>query len=279
MAFSRERKRAGRDGEPGLRCAPEAGRLFRVRIRLVVLVTAATASLAAFDSSAEEAGGERLARRFEAFVVIDRSENVERIAYADARGHIHAYRYEGGLPALEWENTTLGSAVSSLMVTDVDTDGSLEIVIATTAGRVLFYDSRTFEPEWENRQEPFGDIRCAVAGNVDEDPQQELILATTSRLICLDGSSKLVEWETDGFPGVSDMALGDTDEDGQLELVLNSGVVYDTRHLRIEFESPEPFGVRIDLIDLTGDGVPEVVGEGRDSTLRVFDVRRARELW
>jgi hypothetical protein len=233
-----------------------------------------------------EGGGEvplgrlqRLAERFACFTVIEGNDAGEKMAYADARGHVHVYRFEGGRAVLEWETTSLGSPARGLVATDVDGNGTIELTIATAGGRVLVYDVRTYELLWENGQDPFDGVRCIVVGNVDDDAQPEMVLATMVNRVCLDGLTKMVEWSVEGYADARDMVLGNVDEDEQCELVLNTGVVFDTRHLRAEFESAEPFGDRIDLLDVTGDGVPEVVGEGPDFTLRVFDLRHERELW
>jgi len=224
-------------------------------------------------------GLDRLSQRFDHLRVIDGASGGRRVAYADARGHVHVYRYESGKPVLAWETTTLGSPASGLFVEDVEKDGTVEIVVTTADGRILFFDADSYELVWDNRDDPFDNIRCVLIEDIDRDPQREIVFVTGAYLVVFDSVTKVVEWRSEGFSEVREMVVGNVDDDEQQELVLSSGVVIDTQHHGVEFESEEPFGDRIDLLDLTGDGVSEVIGEGRDSKLRVFDVHRARELW
>jgi hypothetical protein len=69
------------------------------------------------------------------------------------------------------------------------------------------------------------------------------------------------------------------DDDEQLEIIINTGFIIDSRFYNVEFESDTPFGDRISLLDINNDGFPEVIGETPDFTIRVYDIYAQRELW
>jgi hypothetical protein len=217
-----------------------------------------------------------IAQRFDLMFVI---EEPLRIVYADARQHVHVYRFENGRPVVDWEATGLGSRASALVVGDTDSDGRDEIVIATAAGRIVIYDAQTYDLVWENLDTPFQNISALTAENIDDDPQKELVVVADSRLHILDGLSKSTEWKSQREIEGRDIVLGNVDDDEQLEIVLNSGIIIDTRFYSVEFEAEISFGEKISLVDINGDDIPEVIGETGDYTVRIFDIYAEREMW
>ena len=229
------------------------------------------------SQSADLEALEAITQRF-SFVVTLEGDPL-RYLYADAREHVHLYKIENGKSVLEWESTNLSSRASAIFVTDLDVDGRKEIVIATVNGRILIYDANNFELLWENLQDPFDKIDCMVAANIDGDPQEELIFVANSFLYIYDGQRKSLEWQSQREFDAQELLLGNVDDDDQLELIMNTGLVFDTRFYSVEFESEERFGDRIRLFDTNGDGIPEIIGENTDFTVRIFDIYAERELW
>jgi hypothetical protein len=67
-------------------------------------------------------------------------------------------------------------------------------------------------------------------------------------------------------------ARGDVDGDDRIEIVLNTGQVLDSVSAIVEWEDQTFFG-KIELLDIDGDGIPEVLTENPgDGPLKVFDV-------
>jgi len=62
---------------------------------------------------------------------------------------------------------------------------------------------------------------------------------------------------------------------------LNSGTIIDSRFYTVEPFSLKSggFGVRMRLLDMNGDGYPEVFSETAGFALKVYDVYGQRELW
>jgi hypothetical protein len=223
-----------------------------------------------------------LAKAYRYFFVLDPSpEGYPRYMYSDIAAHIHVFVIKKGRPQLDWETATLGSAVTALFVSDVDADGKKEIMVATARGRIIVYDARTYDRLHENFLEPFESIDCMTSANLDNDPQEEIVFIAEKRLNIYDGKSAAMEWRSQQQFQASEILIGDVDDDPQLEIILNTGAIIDSRFYTIEPGSIESgiFGTRIKLFDMNGDGHPEVLGEASGFALKVYDVYARREIW
>jgi len=220
------------------------------------------------------------ATRFPFAVIIPgEGEGKERFMYADVLQHVHVYRIEKGKLVLEWESTNLASRVTALFAQDLYGDGDKEIVVATEAGRILIYDGQEYELLWENLQDPFEKIECMCAANIDSDPQAELVFIANSHLYIYDSMNKNLEWQSQKELHAQEIIVANVDDDEQGEIILNTGTILDSRFYNIEFETEKPFGERISLIDINGDGIPEIFGENCNFSLRIYDVYAEREIW
>lgn len=202
-----------------------------------------------------------------------------RMLYCDQQGHLHVEKIEDGALVADWESTTLGSRATSLFVTDLYGDGKLKIVVSTIAGRVLIYDLATYQLDWENLQLRYSRIDFMRPAQLDNDPQQEVVILADDRLYIFDGYNRNIQWSSTTAMVATFLVIGNIDDDPQPEIVLNSGKIVDGRFYNIQFQTDKAFGDRIDLLDVTGDGYPDVVGEFSDRSIKVFDVWRTREVW
>jgi hypothetical protein len=202
-----------------------------------------------------------------------------RFIYSDRANHIHVYETDKGSMKMAWESTTLGSRATSLFVTDLYGDGDRKLLISTIAGRVLIYKLDKYELEWENLQQRYTRIDFMASANLDGDRQEEVVILADDHLYIFDGYNRNVEWSSTTNMIATYLVIGNVDDDPQLEIVLNSGIIVDSRFYNIQFQTDQGFGDRLSLLDVTNDGFPEVIGEFGDRTLRVFDVWRGREVW
>ena len=259
----------------------EGGNAVRKILMALVVCVSFAAGIAAGQSQKIDVDRlKTIADRFDLLFILEGvGDKPVRIVYADARQHVHVYRLEGDRTVVDWEATALGSRASALMVKDTDADGREEIVIATAEGRIVFYDAETYDLIWENLDAPFQNIECLVTENIDDDPQDEVIFVADSHLHIYDSLSKSKEWESQREFDAQEIVLGNVDDDDQLEIILNTGIVVDTRFYNVEFEAEIGFGEKISLMDVNGDQIPEVIGETGDYTIRIFDLYAERELW
>lgn len=202
-----------------------------------------------------------------------------RVLYTDQAGHLHVMKIDDGELVSDWESTTLGSRATSLFVTDLYGDGKQKIVVSTNAGRVLIYDLATYQLDWENLQLRYNRIDFMAPAQLDNDPQQEVVILADDRLFIFDGYNRNIQWSSTVAVNATFLAIGNVDDDPQPEIVLNTGKIVDGRFYNIQFQTDKVFGDRIELLDVTGDGYNDVVGEFPDRSLRVFDVWREREVW
>lgn len=216
------------------------------------------------------------------FFMLDKSdEGLLRYMYSDAAAHIHVYVVKEGRSELDWETATLGSAVTALFVDDVNVDGKKEIVVATARGRIIVYDGQNYDRLSENFNEPFATISCMTSANIDGDPQQELIFVADSRLNIYDSKSRGREWRSPQTYQATEILLGNVDDDPQPEIILNTGAIIDSKFYTLEASSlmDGVFGMRLHLLDMNGDGHPEIIGELPGYVLKVYDVYAQREIW
>lgn len=201
------------------------------------------------------------------------------LIYADTWGKLHILKSTPRGWKLEWELTNLGVKIRKFFVCDLEADGAQEIVIATVDGRILVYSLGTYQNIWENLEDNFSSIQAIEIANIDGDPQLELIFIADGRIYLVDGISKSKQMVSQRTFDASEIIVGNVDKDPQLEVILNSGVVLDSRFYNFEFTWDKPFGDRIMLFDMNNDGIPEIVGEFADHSLRIFDVYMRREVW
>lgn len=202
-----------------------------------------------------------------------------RFIYSDKAGHVHVYEQDGDHMKVAWELTTLGSRATALLVNDLYGDGRLMLTISTVAGRVMIYDLSTYELDWENLQLKYTRIDHMAAAQLDGDRQLEVVILADDKLYIFDSYNRNLQWSSTTNMVASYLVIGNVDDDPQLEIVLNTGIIVDSRFYNIQFQTDQIFGDRLELADFTGDGYPEVIGEFADRSLRVFDVWRGREVW
>jgi hypothetical protein len=236
-------------------------------------------------SMSEELNAEGLAdmaKTYKYFFVLDSTEEgVLRYMYSDYASHLHVYVVKNGRSELDWETATLGSAITALLVSDVTGDGRKEIWVSTARGRIIVYDEQNYDRMYENFIEPFQSISCMTTANIDNDPEEEVIVIGDGRLNIYDGKNGALEWKSTATFAATEIILGNVDDDPQLEIILNSGTIIDSRFYTVEPYSLKSgsFGVRMKLLDMNGDGHPEIFSETTGFALKVYDVYGQRELW
>jgi hypothetical protein len=199
------------------------------------------------------------------------------LVLGDRYGLVRIYHLTHGHSAQKWESKQLDGLVDEVRAADLDGDGYEDVFTASSsAGMFYVWDAVTFESRFESLTTDFQLIHTYTFGNVDEDPQTEIIINADKRIYYLDGLTFNREWTSLQEYEATRMACGDVDGDRRNEIVLNTGQVIDSRSGDVEWED-EVFGSRIELLDMDGDGLPEVLTESDDAPMKVFDVDHRKE--
>jgi hypothetical protein len=175
-----------------------------------------------------------------------------------------------------WRSKQLSGAVDEVIAADLDGDGLEEIIARTNAGNLYVWSMPRLTPRYESLNADFKKIHAIATGNLDDDGQDELIVNADRRLYYLDGRSFNREFTSFTEYECTRMRCGDVDGDLTNEIILNTGQVIDGRTGEVEW-SDEVFGARIDLADVDGDGIPEVLTESDGAPLRIYDVDLRKE--
>lgn len=205
--------------------------------------------------------------------------NAWGMIYADVYGKIYIKRATSRGWKREFEITNLGAKVKKYDILDIENDGVLELVIATMAGGILIYSLDDYTNTWENIEDDFSSIEAFDVANVDNDPQLEFIVLANGTLYIIDSLDKNRQWISERKFSATELIVANVDKDEQMEIILNTGIVIDTKFYVIDLEWDKPFGERISTFDMNNDGIPEVIGEFSDYSLRIFDVYSQREVW
>lgn len=219
----------------------------------------------------------RLASRYDTFAMVP-NDSQGRVVYGTNRGYLHLLRPVGSRYREIWVSPSHTARIEKVIVADLEGSGSYQIVAYNVRGWILVYDVDTFGLVWKSPEQQFRSIDALTVGNVDADPQQEIIFLSEGRLYFYDGLHFIEEWRSDIVYNARDLVVGDVDGDGQPEVVLGSGHVLDPRFRTIKWESQEPFGTHLELADIDGDGKMELIA-GTNETVRIWDLDERREKW
>ncbi len=206
---------------------------------------------------------------------IDRND---RIIYGDANGRVHVLEDRNGQFEEIWLSDYLEGAICGLFLNDINDDGLDELVVFTERGRIHYIDDKDYRVIWSNPPGEYAHFNGHMIKNIDEDPQPEIIICADGCLVIYDGRDQYEQWrsEQDNL-AAKDILIEDVDGDGNSEIVLSDGYVFDARFFDLEWQSSEQFGDRIDSIDIDGDGIKEIIGEFQGRYIRVFDIDLRRE--
>jgi len=197
------------------------------------------------------------------------------MVYGDRFGTVRAVQITSGRANELWRSRPLDGAVLEVLVEDLNGDGRVEVIVRTPR-RLYVYDDR-FNQRWESPEGQYvGAIAAIALGNVDEDPAYEIVVLGDEFLDYIDGAQFNREYRSSQTYRSTQMAIGNVDSDFSLEIVLNEGYVVDAVRGATEWQS-EIFGEYIELADIDGDGLDEILGYAKDQPMRIFDADDQQE--
>ena len=231
--------------------------------------------------------------------------NDRRIVYGDRLGLIHVVRFKDERFQEEWVSPKLRGPISQVFIADLDRSEGIEILAYTELGEIIIFRASDYGEVWRSTDDEFETISGMVVQNIDDDPQLEMVFTAESvsdvasyrpanrrgspedleqdrahqisRLYVYDCLNLFMEWSSEQGLSAESICIADLDDDGVLEIALNTGFVVDASFQRVEWRWPDGFGQKIGFADLDGDGIPELIGEYQSVTrprrsIRVFDV-------
>ncbi|MCK4872555.1 MAG: PQQ-binding-like beta-propeller repeat protein [Phycisphaerales bacterium] len=159
------------------------------------------------------------------------NDGVTETLALDEGGNLHCL--QGELP--EWDVNTgdgVGGDGSTPAIANLDDDPFLEIVVVGQS-YVHCYDGGSLGVEqWSYPRDWGAQVSPPVIADIDGDGHHEVICGSWYYLYCLDGTDGSLKWSMDfsgddeGYLGRSPIAVGDPDNDGELELVVGGADIF-----------------------------------------------------
>lgn len=195
------------------------------------------------------------------------------LAVAERFGTVQVFKADGRGVARIWKSNRLSGVPEEILAADLTGDGFDDsLVCRTTGGKVYVWRLADYAQVWESLPGEYQSIACFTVANVDEDPAREIVLLADRRIVYVDGVNFTREFTSIREYEATMIRCGDVDGDGRVEIVLNSGQVLDSVSGDVEWEDEQFYG-KIELLDIDGDGMPEILTENEyGGPLKVFDV-------
>ena len=166
--------------------------------------------------------------------------------------------------------------ILQVLSANVDQDDSLEIIVVTEKGMSLISDLESMATLVMSIDEH---ISFAAIKDLDQDDVMEIAFLYSDDSYGSDKQLNVVSFNTPNISifstNVSDavqIEFGNVDNDSNLELVLNNGLVYDTQTWENQWFNGTTFGNRsVTIGDYNGDGIDEIAGANTWGNLAVYN--------
>ncbi|MFK8016453.1 MAG: thrombospondin type 3 repeat-containing protein [Gammaproteobacteria bacterium] len=175
--------------------------------------------------------------------------------------------------------------VADIAIGDADNDGVDEVVVITSEfggpGNLYLLNAETYAIE---RTLPYGGDSSIAVGNVDADPELEIVTGT-GWVLEIVGGTVTEQWDNTAVSFGADVTLGDVTLDGIDDIVAVLGFdlirAYDATVNAQSFEIDAGSNHRsLDVHDVNDDGIDEILyGFAQLGRLRAYDVQTREELW
>jgi outer membrane protein assembly factor BamB len=216
---------------------------------------------------------DHFAARYEPFTIV--LGHQRRLLYGSYRGTLHLL--EGAQSKLVEKTTRdLWSPVVRMLAADLNGDGQEEVIGVTQDQRLFVLNGEDLSDIWNTPLRLFSSIKAITVGDVDGDGQADIIMVADDHLRFYSGMHNTEIWKSTETYTDTEIAFGDVTGDGKAEIVLASGVVMGALFRDVIWKVSEGFGSKIDLFDIDNDGMLEIIGQGPDGLMRVFDVDERR---
>lgn len=193
-------------------------------------------------------------------------------AIGDRFGTVQVTKMDAQGMSRVWKSIQLSGIPDEVLTADLDGDGLDDSLLCRTSnGKIYAWGLDGYSLLWESLPSDYNMVMCFTTANMDEDQANEIVMIADRRIVYVDGASFTKSFTSINEFEATQIRCGDVDGDDRVEIVLNTGQVVDSSTGEIEWED-NPFFGKIELLDITGDGIPEILTENPgNGPLKVFD--------
>ncbi len=172
-----------------------------------------------------------------------------------------------------WKSNQLSGVPEEVITADMDGDELEDTILCrTSTGKVYVWSMDGYTLVWESLPNEYEVISCFTTANMDDDQANEIVMVADDHIVYVDGASWARQFRSLNEYQATQVRCGDVDGDGRVEIVLNTGQVVDSLSGDVEWED-QTFFAKIELLDIDGDGIPEILTENPGGgPLKVFNV-------
>ena len=201
------------------------------------------------------------------------------LAIAERFNTVQIFKVEAQRRSMVWKSVQHSGYPEEIIVADLNGDTLDDALLCrTNAGKIYVWSLEDYGLLWESLSNEFTSITCFTTANVDDDREAEIVLIADGKIVLINGDSFTKVLTSISDYNATMVRCGDVDGDGRVEIVLNTGQVLDSKSAEVEWED-EQFFRRIELLDIDGNGVPEILTENEGTgVLKVFDADLRREV-
>ena len=194
-------------------------------------------------------------------------------AIGERLGTVLVIKMDGQGASQVWKSNQLSGIPEEVITADMDGDQLEDTILCRTdTGTAYAWSMDGYTLLWESLPGEYRTISCFTTANVDDDEANEIVMLADDRIVYVDGASWNKQFSSIDEYKATQMRCGDVDGDGRVEIVLNSGQVLDSASGNVEWADESFFG-KIELLDIDGDGNPEILTENPGGgPLKVYDV-------
>lgn len=208
----------------------------------------------------------------------------KKAGFSEGADYFSVLEYIGNDYKISWTSKWYGTdTIQAINIYDINQDGELEIFILLSSGNIDVYKSQTMELD-TTYQTTINNARNLIISDVDNDGQIEFILASDDdddfKINIINSLSLAGEWDTTiTLADDLDIKVGNVDNDVGIEIILSSGIIIDGADHHIKWVYTEGFGEKIELADIGGNSVPEIIGISASNYITAFDAELQLLLW
>jgi hypothetical protein len=204
--------------------------------------------------------------------------NPSFFVYGTARGFVYLYEFRGDR-VKRLAKTNLWKGIKEIDLVDLHGDGTPEVLVLTKEAMLYALTLDRLKIIWNTEEGYFEGISTFTVADMGDNGENEIIILADNHLFVFDLGSGYERWKSLVEHEATDIMAGDVDGDGMKELVLSDGTVLDSRLYEEEWIYEESFGHHIDLFDIDGDGVLEVISLDGAGDLSIVDVDDRARQW